>query len=47
MTTTARMTRFQPRLAPRRAIGLSDIFAALAFVAAVAFSAALVLGLIG
>jgi hypothetical protein len=43
MTTTARMTRF----GSRRAIGLSDIFAALAFAAAVAFSAALVFGLIG
>jgi hypothetical protein len=47
MTTTARMTRFGSRLAPRRPIGLSDIFAAMAFAAAVAFSAALVFGLIG
>jgi hypothetical protein len=41
------MTRFGSRLAPRRAIGLSDIFAAVAFAAALAFSAALVFGLIG
>jgi hypothetical protein len=42
-TTAARMARF----ISRRPIGLSDIFAVLTFAAAVAFSAALVFGLIG
>jgi hypothetical protein len=41
------MTRYGSRFAPRRPTGLSDVFAALAFAAAVAFSAALVFGLIG
>ena len=42
-TTTARMARS----ISRRPIGLSDIFAGLALVAAVGFSAALIFGLIG
>ena len=42
-TTTARMTRFTSR----RPLQLSDVFAGLAFIAAVGFSAALVFGLIG
>lgn len=41
-TTTARMARF----ISRRQVRLSDIFATIAFAAAVAFSAALIFGLI-